>query len=223
VAGDAIASLERFSGSCLDHHAVYVVNTHNLGFSCPNHCRVVVDVFENDVPDGSLVVALHKGRVLARRLLRDTERPGAVALASEAEDPRTRPPSEVLPLEEVRLLKIVGVLFDDDVHYPRPSDEAALVNDSRFLREIECACEVTGESAVPLALPGQRLLCGGSLAPAQLEAMKGSRVVIVLSETAGEEVLFKRIGRALLGAGHVRLFESVGGLGESVVARTEEC
>lgn len=222
-AGDALASLERFSGTSLDHHAAYLINTHNLGFSCPNHSRVIVGVSAEDAPDRSLVVALRSGGVLARRLLRDEKRPGVVTLASDAEDPRTRPPSEVLSTAEVRLLKIVCVLFDDQAHYPRPTQEAALVDIPRALSKIECACEVVGESAVPLALPGQRLLCGGCLASGQLDIAEGSRVVIVVSGSAGEEVLFKRVGKALAGARHMRIFESVGALGESIVVRTEQC
>ena len=62
------------------------------------------------------------------------------------------------------------------------------------------------------------VLAGGTILPSQLEENKGCLVAIVIS---GNEA-FKRIGKAIPGVQHLRMFESIGGLGESILVRTEE-
>lgn len=217
--GEPIEMGERFDSSVLANHAIYVVNTHNLGFAAKANSRVIVDLADENVPDQSLVIALHKERVYARRLLRDTENPRVISLGSEAENPLNRPPSVILPAEETRLLKIVGILFDERPHYPVPREEAVLVNERGYLERVKIVFRVLhGESALPLALPGQTILGGRSLVTSQLAKMEGRPVAISTSEGS----VLKRIGGALPGAPHIRLFESIGGLGESVLVRTED-
>ena len=101
-------------------------------------------------------------------------------------------------------------------------DEAELVDDWGELDEVVCACRIATESAVPLVLSEQLLLCGEEVAADQWASTADVRVVAVFSEPTGPAVVFKRLGSTLPGAPHVRLLESVGGLGESVVVRTEE-
>lgn len=215
--GEPLQSEEQFSGSLLANHAIYVINTHNFGFSAPIGCRAIVDLGSENVPDKSLVIALHREKVYARRLLRDTTNPEFIALGSEAENPLKRPPSLVLPAEEVRLLMVVGILFDDRPYYTRSTQEADLVNDSDFLEKVEIVFKVRGESALPLALPEQIILGGSCLDPTQLREMEAFLVAIATSDGAA----LKRNGKAVQGAPHVRQFESIGGLGESMLVRTE--
>lgn len=216
--GEPLQSQEQFSSSLLANHAVYVINTHNFGFSAPIGCRAIVDLGIENVPDKSLVIALHREKIYARRLLCDTTNPEFIALGSEAENPLKRPPSLVLPTEEVRLLMVVGILFDDPPYYARSTKEADLVNDSDLLEKVEIVFKVRGESALPLALPDQVILGGSCLDPRQLREMEGSLVAIATSEGSA----LKRIGKAVPGAPHIRQFESIGGLGESMLVRTED-
>jgi len=184
------------------------------------HSRVIVDLAEEVVPDRSLVIAIHGEEIYARRLLRDAGNPEVIALGSEAENPLKRPPSLVLRSEEVRLLRVVGVLFDNRPHYPSSTDEAVLVTDAGLLKDIKIVFRVRKDSmsALPLALPGQSILGGFCLTPGQIAEMEGCPVAIATTDGT----VFKRIGRAVLGAPHVRQFESIGGRGESMLARTED-
>jgi len=215
---EAALSEERLPDDLLAEKAIYVINTHNLGFSAQVNCRVIVRLSDARVPDNSLVVALHKDKVYARRLLQSTSSPGMIALGSDARNPRKRPPSLFLPAGEVRLLMVIGVLFDDRPQFPRSSDEAVLVDRCDLLERVEIAFRVRGDSALPLALPDQIILGGSSLLPSQLGGMEGCPVAIATTEGAA----FKRIGQVRLRRPPVRQFESVGGLGESMLVRTEE-
>ena len=141
-----------------------------------------------------------------------------IALASETTDPRDRPPTILLPNAEVRLLQIVGILFDTTPIYPRPKHEAELDEQCTALQGVEVAFKVRGESALPLVLEGQTIVAGARMRPDHLESSEGELVVIVTSEGT----TFKRVGKTIPGAPHVRQFESIGGLGESILVRTEE-
>ncbi len=217
-AREVVAADERFSGHSFENRAIYVTNSHNFGFAGPINCRAVVDLTDESVADSRLVIALHREKVYARRLLRDASNPGFVALGSEAENPLKRPPSLFLPAEEVRLLKVVGIIFDNRPHYPKAADEAALIDNSDVLENVELVFKVTGDSAVPLALPGQTILGGAHLSGSHLSEKEGHPVAISTSDGAA----FKRIGKTIPGAPHVRQFESIGGLGESMLVRTED-
>ena len=54
--------------------------------------------------------------------------------------------------------------------------------------------------------------------PSQLEEMKGCLAALATSDRS----VFKRIGDSVPGVPHVRQFESIGGLGESMLVRTED-
>jgi hypothetical protein len=100
------------------------------------------------------VVALHDGRVYARRLLRSSDLPGRVVLVAETEDPLHRPPPVVLPAEEVRLHKMVSVLFAARPAYPRAGNEAFAQEFHLRLTQISRLYQARGSSGVPLVLDG---------------------------------------------------------------------
>ncbi|XXT20133.1 ATP-binding protein [Sorangium sp. So ce429] len=207
-----------------DSKAIYRLRTHNLGFSARHNDLVIVNLKSVQTEDNRVFIACHGEKVYARRVYRDRSQPGLVVLASEAENPLKRVPTRILPASQVRLLKIVGVLFDGTETYDRSSEEAVLEPDAlRSLREVACAVRIRhgnelGGSAIPLALPGQTLLVGAELHPADLENHRGGYVVV--STTDGD--LFKCVGDSIAGAPHVRMFDSVGGRGQSLLLRTED-
>lgn len=209
---------EYFSGSWFENRALYLINTHNFGFAATPNCRAIVDLPDRPIVDRMLVIAIHRDKVYARRLFRDDSTPNVVVLASEAGNPLKRPPTVLLPTEEVLLLNVVGILFDDQPHFPKPAEEAELVNDFTLLKNVQLVFKVRGDSAVPLALPGQIILGGGLVMSNQFDRLEGSPVAIATSEGSA----FKKIGKAIAGAPHVRQFESIGGLGESMLVRTED-
>ena len=215
---ELLESGDVLSISSLDSHAVYVVKTHNLGFSGPSGSRVLVRLRDEPSPDNSLVVALHRDRTHVGRLHRDHERPDLIIIGSEAENPLKRPPSLFLPANEVRLLQIVGVLFDFTPNYSRRSDDAVLESASGVLDRIQLVFRVDRDSALPLAIEGQVILGGELLSPARLAQSEGRLVAVATSDGSA----LKRVGQVVPGAPHVRMLESVGGLGDSMLVRTED-
>lgn len=207
---------ERFGSELLTNNAIYYVNSSGLGFSAPKGSRVVVDLSDAEVPDQSLVVALHRGGVYARRLLRCDDLPGYVALAGEAPNPLHRRGTTTLfvPLSETRLLRVVGVLFEEGLP-PRgdPNDEAVWLESAADLSGVRAAIRVTGESALPLVLPGQSILLGAPVAPQDLDGLAG--LAMALDTTDG--LALKRVGHSIPGSAAIRVFEPVGGMGQSLV------
>ncbi len=210
---------ERFSASWFEDRALYLINTHNFGFAATPNCRAIVDLSDETIIDGMLVIAIHKEKVYARRLLRSTANPNVVVLASEAENPLKRPPTVILPAEEVRLLNVVGILFDDRPNYPRSPEDAVLMSEFNLVEKIQLVFKVKGESATPFVLPGQTVLGGNIVLPSQLNMLEGKPVAIATSDGSSA---FKKIGKAVPGNPHVRQFESIGGLGESMLVRIED-
>jgi len=210
---------EPFSCDWLVNHAIYINTTDNFGFSGQRNCRVIVDLDDENPVDKSLVIALHKGTAYARRLLRPNGDLAQVVLAAETSNPIERPPALLLPASEVRLLPVVGVLFDNRPVSPLPDGEAEIDEACQILDDdVKIAFTVRGESALPLVIEGQTILGGRRVHSADMRSMEGK--VIALATSRG--CAFKRVGRTLADATHVRQFESVGGLGESILARTEE-
>lgn len=207
---------ERFSIACLGEYAIYLINTENLGFSAPRNSRAIVSLTEAPVPDNSLVIALHEDKVYARRFLCHESNPEVVALSSESVNPMKRIRSLLLPAREVQILPIVGILFDDRRYWPR-NGEATLLDAYALPRAVTSVFKVREDSALPLALPGQKVLGADQILPSQLEENRGELVAVAFS---GREA-FKRIGEAIPGHPRLRLLESIGGLGDSFLIRTE--
>ena len=97
-------------------------------------------------------------------------------------------------------------------------DDAVPEGDSSILDRLELVLRVDGDSALPLAIEGQMILGGVRVLPTQLAAMEGNIIAIDTSDGCA----LKRIAKVVPGAPHVRMFESVGGLGESMLIRTED-
>lgn len=72
---------------------------------------------------------------------------------------------------------------------------------------------------MPLALPGQVILGGAELTPSALNTWEGKLVAVTLADGTS---IFKRVGASLSGSlAHLRQFETIGGLGASMVVATE--
>jgi len=221
--GEPLESYESISGqNLLQNHAVYLINTHNFGFAGKIYCRAIVKLSEEPVVDNSLVIALYKDKVYARRVWIDKVKRGIVGLGSEAENPMNRPPSLFLPSSEVKLLQVVGIVFGDEKPLRKTGEEAEEINNWGDIEKVELVFrDVRGESAIPFALPGQMILGGQRIESNELEKHKGCPVAIATSDISGGAAL-KRIGKKIDGAPHIRQFESIGGLGETMLVRTED-
>jgi tetratricopeptide (TPR) repeat protein len=216
VAVGEIADESVFDQSRLGRCAIFAIHSNNFGFAAPRLSRAIVDL-EEDPEDRRLVIAFHRDRVYARRLLRDASNPGHVALGSETVNPLDRPPSLLLRAAETRLLKVKGVLFDSREIYPRPKGEAVVEEHSAVLERVEVVFRVHGDSATPLALPGQSVLGGRQLLPIDLPSAIGEFVAIATTDGA----YLKRVGGPVDGWDGIFRFESIGGHGDSLLVHTE--
>lgn len=209
---------DKFSNASIGEHAIYVLNTNNFGFAATKNYRVIVGLDDRPIADNSLVIALHGEKVYARRLLRYDSDPTIIGLSTEVQNPLDRPLSLLLPAEEVRLLPVIGIIFDNAVHWPKVKGEAGLVENYKLNEKINFVCEVQGDSGLPLTISGQKILVGDCLLVNQLNSLEGTLVAI---DYLGGQA-FKRIGKSIPGLPYLRLFESIGGLGESILLKTEE-
>ena len=202
------------SSQWLGGKSLFYIRSDNLGFQLPKGSVAVVET-ESDVgSDRDIVIARHRDTIRARRLL-SARGSGTVALAAEKPDPRNSPPTMLIPSDEVDIHRVVGAMFDHQLLPPPGRGEAVQIEELSASLLVEVAFRVRGESAVPLALPGQVVLAGPALGLDTISVCRGCMAAIVLDDGSG---VFKRIADALPAPlAHLRQFESVGGLGDSQV------
>ena len=208
---------ENLSGDWFDGKSLFYVRGESLGFAIPSGSIAIVEAEPYPGRDQNLVIALRRGDVFARRMARS---PGAVGVSLSAliPDPRKRRPTMTFDDNAVRLHRVVGAIFTT-MPPPDGGGEATLIEMASELGQIEVAYCVREESAVPLALPGQIILGGAELKPNQLDACEGALVAVALDDGSS---IFKRVGSRLSGnLAHLRQFETIGGLGSSMVIATE--
>jgi hypothetical protein len=211
--GSSQDTAQPFDPQILSGKAVFYLRRSNFGFAAPTGSLAIVEAVPCAVADRRLVIARHGDAIYARRFLR-SQGTDMIGLTAEVPDPRNRTPKTIiLPEEEVVLHQVAGVLFDHDVSVDQGSGEAVLVDASKVLERVELAFRVKDESAVPLALANQIVLGGRLLELDLLNQHEGALVALTLDDGSS---IFKRVGPALPGElAHLRLFESIGGLGSS--------
>lgn len=215
--GSQDMATEQLNGEWFDGKALFYVRGETLGFAIPSGTVAIVEAEAYPGRDRNLVIARHQGNVLARRLLKA---PGSlgISLAAQTPDPRTPRPTMTYDESKVRLFRIVGALFTD-MAPPSGGGEATAIDTAPELGRIEVAYRVREDSAVPLALPGQIILGGAELTPSELDTWEGKLVAVTLDDGTS---IFKRVGASLSGnLAHLRQFETIGGLGSSMVVATE--
>lgn len=215
--GSQDTATEQLDGSWFEGKALFYVRGETLGFAIPSGAVAIVEVEPYPGRDSNLVIARYQGNVLARRLVKA---PGSlgVSLAAQMPDPRTPRPTMAYDESKVRLHRVVGAIFTD-MPPPPGGGEATPVDTVPELARIEVAYRVREDSAVPLALPGQVILGGAELMPSELAALEGRLVAVTLDDGTS---IFKRVGARLSGSfAHLRQFETIGGLGSSMVIATE--
>ncbi|WP_018391074.1 ATP-binding protein [Ancylobacter sp. FA202] len=206
-----------FDASWFGDKAFFYIRKNNLGFSVPDGCIAIVECTPYDGRDHNLVIARQKGHLLARRLFRPANS-AEIALAAEAPDPRESKPTLVFNAHDVVLHRIVGMLTERPVP-PVGKGEATEIT-ATSLSHVKSAYRVREESGVPLALPGQVVLGGDIVPKEQLAHMEGALVALCLDNGSS---VFKRIGQRVPGTqGKLWQFESVGGLGSSLVISLAE-
>lgn len=201
------------SGEWFADKSLFHIKSENFGFAIPSGRIAIVESVPYGGQDHHLVIAKDKGNILARRLLRP---PGSVeiTLSAEAPDPRNAKPTLIFLPGSVTLHKVVGMLVEQTPP-PVGKGEAGELASAQSLDRIVTAYRVREDSAIPLALPGQVVLGGEDIPADRIGLMEGQSVALTLASGAG---VFKRVGSALPPPfSHLRQFESIGGLGDSLI------
>lgn len=201
------------SGEWFASKSLFHIKAENFGFAIPSGQIAIVESVPYGGQDHHLVVAKDKGNILARRLLRP---PGSVeiTLSAEAPDPRNAKPTLIFSPGNVTLHKVVGMLVEQTPP-PFGKGEAGELASAQSLDRIVTAYRVREDSAIPLALPGQVVLGGEDIPSDRIASIEGQLVALTLASGAG---VFKRVGPALPPPfSHLRQFESIGGLGDSLI------
>ena len=218
VGGTQDVDTERLDGSWFDDKALFYLRNDNLGFSAPSGSVAIVECDAKEGNDQNLVIAIEGNKTYARRLLRTREGGSLITLAAQTPDSRKSPPSLFRDPWRIQIHRILGVLFED-VPPPRSKNEAVRIDRAPCLGRIETAYIVREESALPLALPGQIILGGGSILATRLDEMEGKPIALTLTDGS---TMFKKVGSKVLSkSAALRKFESIGGLGSSEVVVTE--
>ncbi|EGD59852.1 hypothetical protein Y88_2291 [Novosphingobium nitrogenifigens DSM 19370] len=215
--GSQDVSEETLEGAWFEEKSLYFVRGDSLGFAIPSGSVAIVEAEPYPGRDHNLVIARNKGKTFARRLARS---PGSIGISLSAQmpDPRNSRPTLTFDESKIRLYRIVGAVFTN-MAPPAGGGEATPIDDVAELHTVQVAYRVKEDSAIPLALPGQIILGGAELTPGELDGWVGRLVAVTLEDGAS---IFKRVGSRLPGGlGHLRQFETIGGLGASMVVATE--
>jgi AAA domain len=209
---------EMLEASWFADKTLFLVRKNNLGFAVPDGCIAITESNSYDGRDHNLVIARQRGHLLARRLLR-TRNGDELALAAEAPDPRESKPTLFFNVGDIVLHRIVGMLTEQPMP-PPGSGEASELASASSLSLIKTAYRVREESGIPLALPGQVVLGGDTVSKEQLPSLEGTLIALGLDNGSS---IFKRIGKRVPDTGgRLWQFESVGGLGSSMIVSLAE-
>ncbi|HUQ71526.1 MAG TPA: hypothetical protein VM165_18505, partial [Planctomycetaceae bacterium] len=211
---------EQFTWKQIGPIAVYQVLAASLGLAAPRNCRVLVSLEERDIPNHSLVIACCGERLLARRVVQVPDQPALVTLNSEELDPRRRAPMAIELLENIRLLPIVGVIWENQLPRVRQSGEAMLDENFDLANlEVKLAQKVRGRSAEPAVLDGQTILLGPEITWSSIRDYVDQPVSVELED---DTQFLKVVSNTTMGPkGTVRMLSPLGGLGESKLVRGE--
>lgn len=197
---------------------LFLIRKNNLGFAVPDGCIAIAESNSYEGKDHNLVIARQKGHLLARRLFR-SPKGDELTLAAEAPDPRESKPTLLFNAGDIVLHRIVGMLTEQPAP-PPSSGEATELSSAASLSHIKTAYRVREESGIPFALPGQIVLGGDTITKDQLPTMEGTLIALGLDDGSN---IFKRVGRRVPDTdGRLWQFESVGGLGLSIVVSLSE-
>lgn len=213
-------SEEIYSPAWLNQHTIFLNKTDNMGFAAQPNTRLLVET-RNSIPeDQSWVIAKQKEKFLVRRVVTTPNHYEMVTLIGESSDPTRRCPPLHVRKDDVLLYRVVGVLFDESQDFRKTNSDAIPDENCKILAKVKKAFRVEGTSALPLAIDGQILLGGRELLPSDFTNMEGC--IVGLGTKDGN--LLKRLGKQinLPNGEHIRQFDSIGGVGESYILRTEE-
>jgi hypothetical protein len=208
---------EILSSTWFDDKVLFYIRHDTMGFAIPAGSVAIAEAETSAGHDHNLVIARRGTQTYARRLLRPRNGEG-LSLSAEMPDPRTSRPTLSFEDRSVDIHRIVGALFSG-LPPPEGREEGTEIESVPALARVEVAYRVREDSAVPLMLPGQIILGGRLLTATELDGFEGKPIAVTLDNGAS---ILKRVGAQLSGElSHLRLFETIGAKGNSVVVAME--
>lgn len=196
--------------------AFFGVRTSALGIEVLKGQTVIASL-EHEARNGDLVIAMNDNKILSRRLSTPTDIKSHVILETSRSTASKVAPTHALPKHSTRLLKIVGVLFDNHQNLEGPG-EAKLVDESPALLDANRVAIVKDDSAYPVAKNGDKVLMQeialNELSDENLNSFRDRIIAVEVSSPAGSEAdhftLLKRLGIPLPGQPRAFVLDNVG-------------
>lgn len=193
--------------------ALYAIHGDSLG-ALARQGQVVIVSLEKTAKCGDPVIALYSDKTFARRYHSDKTDISKLMLACDQSVSEKVAPALALPRNKVRLMPIVGVLYDSIVQVG--AGEARYVDNSTVFGAPLVIARIVDHSGYPLIRHRDWVL----LEPLQiscsedLEALRGELVSLVASRDGDRKAYLKRVGMPV--SGELRIFDSVGTFGDAI-------
>ncbi|ENJ5501630.1 AAA family ATPase [Pseudomonas aeruginosa] len=203
-----------FSFDSLGDIALFAIRGASLGaLALPG--QIVAVSLSSEARSGDPVIALHGTSVLARRYHVDQSDTSKLTLACDQSGSERVAPALTLPRSKVRILPIVGVLYDSVSR--AGGQEARSVESCSVLDRQLLAARIIEDSGYPVVRSGDLVLLEQMDLPsgATLDRMKGDMVAFVASQRGEQFAYLKRVGSSIQGSS-LRIFENVGTFGDSL-------
>ncbi|MCO8163916.1 hypothetical protein NJC38_17315 [Pseudomonas sp. 21LCFQ010] len=194
--------------------ALYVIQGDSLG-AFARKGQIVIVSLDRTARCGEPVVALYNGKIFARRYHSDKLDVGKLMLACEQSVSERVAPALVLRRNKVRLMPIVGVLYDSITAVGR--DEAQALGCSAILDSPLAVARVVDNSGYPLIRHQDWVFLEphSFVKSSDLQSLQGELVAFVASKNGHKDAYLKRLGIAI--SEELRVFESAGTFGDAVV------
>ncbi|TSD85712.1 S24 family peptidase [Mycobacterium sp. KBS0706] len=204
---------EYLSLASLGSVALYAIRSPTLG-SLALTGQVVIVSLDRDAIEGEPVIALYGNKTYARRFHRDKKDLSRTILVADRSGTERVPPVLLVPTAAIRILPIIGILYD--AQDPPGRDEAVAVETTDILSRKLVAAHIVEDSAYPVIRNGDVVLIETSddLSPAKLAALEG-RIVAITARSNGESFGYlKRLGQSI--SDNIRVFENIGLNGHAI-------
>lgn len=198
----------------LGNVALYAINGDSLG-ALARKGQVVIVSLEKAAKCGDPVIALYSDKTFARRYHSDKTDMSKLILVCDKSVSERVAPALALPRNKVRLMPIVGVLYDSVVQVD--AGEARYIDNSIAFADPLLIARISDHSGYPLIRHHDRVL----LEPLQiscsddLEALRGEIVALVATCDGERKAYLTRVGMPV--SEELRIFDSVGTFGGAVV------
>lgn len=199
--------------------ALFVVRGAGLG-ALARPGQVVLASLTTEAKSGDPVIAMYGDKVFARRYHADVSDTSKVALVPDISAKERVAPALTLPRSKVRLLPIVGVLYEAVSH--SGNHEAAPIENAALLNGSLVAAQIVDDSGYPVVRNGDLAILEriSALSSDMLDHMKDEMVAVVVLHQGEAFAYLKRVGLSL--NKELRILDNIGTFGSSMVVACNE-